>query len=211
MLPSSAFSPTVFCGGEGGRRPDEGAFACRGTVAQTAGTDALPIWSRHRLLQRPPHPPSAPSPPEKARGEKALEAKESPVPKKDRSAGRGQPEFSTSDKRPMAAPNGRITITKPVTFTLEPRIVSARRNVPESTDKARKCLGPQTHSFLAASCANPPRMPVEITDLWSMVKGVRRSLSTRRRRRCRTGQAAATRQSNLRCGAAAMLLPLLPR
>jgi len=31
----------------------------------------------NRILQRPPHPPSAPSPPEKARGEKALDGRES--------------------------------------------------------------------------------------------------------------------------------------
>jgi hypothetical protein len=61
---SSAFSPTLFSGGEGGRRPDEGA--CVGTVikisdAQLAAPNAPLIRLRHLL------------PPQKARGEKALD------------------------------------------------------------------------------------------------------------------------------------------
>ena len=64
--------PHAFCGGEGGRRPDEGAFGYRGIVAHGSRKERA-----YRISQRPPHPPSAPSPPEKARGEKALDLKES--------------------------------------------------------------------------------------------------------------------------------------
>ena len=75
-------------------------------------------------------------------------------------------------------PDGRITITKPVTFIPEPRIVSARRSV---LDQSGKCQGTQTHSFLAASCVNPSRTPVEIADLCFMVTGARCSPSTHQR------------------------------
>src|SRR5205814_1900646 len=53
---SSPFSPTLFSGGEGGRRPDEGA------VANQALENSSPLIRLRHLL-----------PPQKARGEKALD------------------------------------------------------------------------------------------------------------------------------------------
>jgi len=175
--PIERLLPHAFCGGEGGRRPDEGASDYRGAVEQGA----------HRMianvLQRPPSSAFGTFSPRKSPGGEGARRKEvAGVSEKERLRRASEaPKSQRKINLPVAAPSVRITITKPVTFTQEPRIVSARRNVPDSTDNARKCQGPQTHSFLAAACANPPRIPVEIADLWFTVKGARCSLSARRR------------------------------
>jgi hypothetical protein len=84
-LQSSAFSPTFFVG----EKVAEGRMRGHLTVAALLHKQqARPRMNcranqcsseerGYRILQRPPHPPSAPSPPEKARGEKTLDAKES--------------------------------------------------------------------------------------------------------------------------------------
>ncbi len=77
-LPSSAFSPTLFSGGEGGRRPDEGALHQRDIRANATFSARIKRGAigctAHAL---PPHPAFGHLlPPQKARGEKALEWRE---------------------------------------------------------------------------------------------------------------------------------------
>jgi hypothetical protein len=86
QLSNRAPAPPRFCGGEGGRRPDEGAFDCRGAVAPMAeapGSKSLIsrrtclLWSCNAPLIRLRHllPPQE-TRRKKPRGEKALDGKE---------------------------------------------------------------------------------------------------------------------------------------
>ena len=69
----------------------------------------------NRILQRPPHPPSAPSPPEKARGEKALDVRESlkGAPNAGRDAlqpSAFSPTFFVGEKVAEGRMRGRLTV-----------------------------------------------------------------------------------------------------
>src|SRR6266568_1007659 len=71
---SSAFSPTLFCGGEGGRRPDEGAFEVGHTPAATRKlAQTSRRWLKIAQVSNPPSSAFGTFSPRKARGgEKAL-------------------------------------------------------------------------------------------------------------------------------------------
>ena len=77
-LQSSAFSPALLSGGEGGRRPDEGALYPNVIRAVARFSARLKRGGVDRAAHSlPPHPAFGHLlPPQKARGEKALEVRE---------------------------------------------------------------------------------------------------------------------------------------
>jgi len=77
-LQSSAFSPALLSGGEGGRRPDEGALHQNVIRAGARFSIRLKRGGDDRAAQLlPPHPAFGHLlPPQKARGEKALDWKD---------------------------------------------------------------------------------------------------------------------------------------